>query len=500
MAPYNPAVTPTSSLDSRGKLRESSYSLKTSTELLKVLNRIWSLEEQHVSNMSLVKALKMELDISGAKIKELLQEKQTGRQEMDDLMKQVAEEKVIRKNKEQDRIKAAIQSVRDEFEDERKLRKRSESLHRKLARDLSEIKSSFSNVLKEIERERKARILLENLCDEFAKGITDYEEEVRTLRHKPDTDPAYIKNADRLILHISEAWLDERMQMKIAETRNNFSEKNTIVDKLSFDIENFLHAKRFPKSRMHGNLSANELNKSCSYRQSIESFPLNEAGSAPQEAAYEEYSTDVDLQCSEVDKSASGKQSKGSTKQHEDSATKGHLEELVNLNSGKKKVRSREKKGGRKMFSLHSQVNEDMARTMTQFPDWEQGDEQEGEIHGAIHEGFYERRNKHGEDGGLNPNHVLNDLTRNHSLSSEGDKIHPETDLREDSCVQSLFTGQASPVQKWMSKLVSPDFEKSESSLKLPRVVLKENTLKAKLLEARLESQHSRSKPSKSAF
>lgn len=478
VAAYNPAVTPTSSLDSRGKLSEPTYNLKTSTQLLTVLNRIWSLEEQHVSDIALVKGLKIELDHSRAKIKELLQEKQTGMQEVDDLMKQVAEEKINRKKKEQNRIKAAVQSVKDELEDERKLRKRSENLHQNLAQDLSNMKSSFSNVLKELERERKARILLENLCHEFAKGIRDYEEEVRLLRHKPEMDHAHMKNADRLILHISEAWLDERMQMKIAETQNSLSDENTILDKLSLDIENFLQAKHFSKSKTGGNLSANEQKKSHSFHHSTESFPLNEAISAPQDAVNEEYSTDVDLQGFELNKSASRKQSRGSSKQHGDSAREGHLEELVNSNSRKKKARSRERSKGHNFSSLQERFSEHMARTESQFPDWEQG-ELEGET-GATKE------IKHNGTGGLKLDHAVDDLIRNHSLSSEGDKIHPETDLKEDSHVQSLFTGYASPVQK-----------KSESSLKVPRV-LKVNTLKEKLLEARLEAQ--RSKPCKSFF
>ncbi|BBH03423.1 hypothetical protein Prudu_014295 [Prunus dulcis] len=169
VAPYDPAVTPSSSLDFKGRIGGSHYNLKASTELLKVLNRIWSLEEQHTSNVALIKALKAELDHARVKIKELVRVRQADRHELDDLMKQIGEDKLVRKSKEQDRIHAAVQSVRDELEDERKLRKRSESLHRKLARELSELKSSLSNSVKELERERKSRKLLEDLCDEFAK-------------------------------------------------------------------------------------------------------------------------------------------------------------------------------------------------------------------------------------------------------------------------------------------------------------------------------------------
>ncbi|XP_044502177.1 uncharacterized protein At5g41620-like [Mangifera indica] len=458
VASYNPVpavVTPTSSLDSKDKLGGSTYNLKTSTELLKVLDRIWSLEEQYESNMSLVKALKTELDHSRAKIRELLQEKQTNQQEMDNLMKQVAEEKLIRKNKEQDRLKSVVQSVRDELEDERKFRKRSETLHRKLARDLSKMKSSFSNVLKEFERERKERILLENLCDEFAKGIRNYEEEVRSLRYKPETDRVYAENPDRLILHISEAWLDERTQMKIAEAQNDLAEKNIIVDKLSLAIENFLHAKRFSGSRKYGTVSTNELKKSFSNRQSLESFPLNEAVSAPQDAADEEYLT--------------------------------YPEELVNSNSLMKKSGSREVVKGATCSVYKLSPIFPRPEKISNFDIRNRLKHKERSVGESLHE----RNDRRGGMGGLESNDELNELIRSHSSSSEGDKIHPESDIREET--------YASPIQKWMSKSTSPDFGISESSLKLSRII-KENSLKAKLLEARLESQRPRARPTKGAF
>ncbi|TYJ22704.1 hypothetical protein E1A91_A08G142700v1 [Gossypium mustelinum] len=229
VASYNPAITSCTSLGGSG------YRLKTSSELLKVFDRIWALEEQHVSNMSLVKALKTEIDSSRARIKVLQQDK------------------LVMKNKEQDRIEVAIQSLSDE----RKLRKRSESLHRKLAQEHSEVKSCFANALKELERERKARILMEDLCDEFARGIREYEEEVQCLKQKHRVDG---ENHDRLILHVSEAWLD---------------------DKLRLDMQTFLEAKCLIESRI-GDLKGNG-----SRIHSLESFPLNEAVSDGDKHRYE---------------------------------------------------------------------------------------------------------------------------------------------------------------------------------------------------------------------
>ncbi|KAK6251378.1 hypothetical protein QQP08_009792 [Theobroma cacao] len=501
VAPYNPAVTPSSSLDFRGRVGESHYNLKTSTELLKVLNRIWSLEEQHASNISLIKALKMELDHSRVRIKELFRDQQADRHEIDDLMKQIAEDKLVRKSKEQDRIHAAVQSVRDELEDERKLRKRSESLHRKLAREVSEAKASLSNALKELERERKSRKLLEDLCDEFARGIKSYEQEVHTLRQKSDEDWAGVADHDRLILHISESWLDERMQMKLEEAQSGFAEQNSIVDKLGFEIETFLQAKRVGTS----------VSKRTDYlsrkdrRKSLESVPLNEALSAPKDVCGEEDSAGSDSNCFELNKPSSV-----DLKSNEDEAVNGDVEEIMKSNHAEKKPSSHEKSKSRHPSSLQVKFEEKMARAIcngnkkSQLADSEQENtgvgntteitvSQKFENDEATHYGSDGRKNKLDEIHGLSSNYVLDNLIRNHIALSEGGNINPENDCGEASSSFPARRNQPSPVRQWMTKFTSPDVDVSEPSTKLPPGI-KENTLKAKLLEARSKGQRSRLK------
>ncbi|KAJ4951735.1 hypothetical protein NE237_028567 [Protea cynaroides] len=503
LAAYNPAVTPTSSLD---RLGGTGYSLKTSAELLKVLNRIWSLEEQHASNITLVKALKIELDHARTQIKELLQEQQADRQEIDILMKQVADDKVVRRSKEQGRIKAAVQSVRDELEDEKKLRKRSESLHRKLARELSEMKSAFLKTLKELERERKARALLEDLCDEFARGIGDYDQEARTLIHKSDNDCGGRDDHDRLILHISEAWLDERMQMKLAEARSDPTEKNMIVEKLSSEIETFLQAKRSGSSKSN-DIFPKHHKDSYLRRHSLESVHFNEAVSAPKDPEDEE-TLGSDSHCFELNKSVKDKQTndrfRSNLKDEED-----NLEEMKS-NPTKKKTGPHERTKDHKT-SLQVQFEQHIARAMScngkaQAMDKEQGKmgedanpveisiSQKSENYEVTQEGSHERKSKRDGNHGSNSNHVIDDLIKSESLV-EGGKVHPDN-CREELCRHTLRRSRASPVRQWVSRFTSPDLDISESSSKWPQGS-KENTLKAKLLEARLEGQRSRLRSSK---
>ncbi|XVF53012.1 hypothetical protein PTKIN_Ptkin05aG0064400 [Pterospermum kingtungense] len=506
VAPYNPAVTPSSSLDFRGRIGESHYNLKTSTELLKVLNRIWSLEEQHASNISLIKALKTELDHARVRIKELLRDQQAGRHEIDDLMKQIAEEKLVRKSKEQDRVHAAVQSVRDELEDERKLRKRSESLHRKLARELSEAKASLSNALKDLEGERKSRKLLEDLCDEFARGIKSYEQEVHTLRQKSVEDWAGVADHDRLILHISESWLDERMQMKLKEAQSGFAEQNSIVDKLGFEIETFVQAKQIGTSvsKRSDYLSRKDR------RKSLESVLLNEAVSAPKDVCDDEDSAGSDSNCFELNKPSAV-----DLKSHEDEALNGGIQEIMKSNQVEKKSSSHEKNKSRHPSSLQVKFEEKMARAMcngnkkSQLGDLDQANtgvgntteitvSEKNENDEAAQYGSQGRKNKlDDETHGMSSNYVLDNLIRNHIALSEGGNINPENDCGEASCSFPPRRNQPSPVRQWMTKFTSPDLDASESSTKPPPAT-KDNTLKAKLLEARSKGQRSRLKIFKS--
>ncbi|KAH7513840.1 uncharacterized protein At5g41620 [Ziziphus jujuba] len=499
VAPYNPAVTPTSSLDFKGRIGESHYSLKTSTELLKVLNRIWSLEEQHVSSVSIIKALRTELDHTRLKIKELLRERQSDRHEIDELMKHLAEDKLVRKSKEQERIHTAVQSVRDELEDERKLRKRSESLHRKLARELSEVKSTLSGVVKDLERERRSRKLLEDLCDEFAKGIKDYEQEVHALKQKTDKDWAGNDERDRLILHVSESWLDERMQMQLEDAQSGFTEKNSIVDKLRLEIETFLRAKHMDTSKRIENLLPRER------RNSLESVPLNEVVSAPQDVGDEEDSLGSGSHCFELHKP-----SNTDFKSHGDEAVDGYVDEAMKLNNARKKPEARERIKGRSPSSLQVKFEEKMAWAMScngaknsQSVNAEQGKNEEGkpadksiksEQCEVTEDGNYANRNKHDETSGMNLSYTVDNLLRSQYRPSDGGNMHFENNNCEASCSNTGWRNQASPVRQWMEKLTSTDLDLPESSSKLP---VKENTLKAKLLEARTKGQRSRSKAHK---
>ncbi|KAG6606056.1 hypothetical protein SDJN03_03373, partial [Cucurbita argyrosperma subsp. sororia] len=475
VAPYNPAITPSSS-DFKGRIGESHYSLKTSTELLKVLNRIWSLEEQHASNIALIKALKTELSHTHIKMKELLRQRQADRHEMDDLIKEISEDKLVRKNKEEDRIKAAILSMRDELENERKLKKRSESLQRKFARELSETKSSLVNALNEIEGERKSRMLLEDLCDEFAKGIKRYENMVHALKQKSDRNSTGRVDRDGLILHISEAWLDERMQM-LQEQNGAYVEKS-VVEKLQVEIESFLDAKRNDANDSKKDQLLKE------HRSSLESVPLNEATSAPQ-ARDDEDSQDSDSHCFELIKP-----NNSNTMTHKNENTEDHIDEVEKSNDTQRKLGSHERSKSHTPSSLQVRFEEQMAWAMSCI-----GNKKDEGISAEVNKPS-QTENCQDSIHGSNSNHILDSVIRNQLL--HGDNVHPEEAHGEASSSNTGWRNQASPVRQWTTT-AAPEINtntvqsSTSTSSKLPPG-LKENTLHAKLLEARTKGSRSRLK------
>ncbi|XP_028770454.1 uncharacterized protein At5g41620-like [Neltuma alba] len=444
-------------MEVKGRIRESSCNLKTSRELLRVLNRIQSIREQHASNMSAVKGLKVELDLSRGQIKELKRGKQMNSWQMKSLVKQMADDKFVRKNNAHDRLKVAVQSVEEDLEDERRSRRHSESLYWRPAQELSEVKSLFYGSLRELERERKARILLENLCDEFAIRIRDCEQESCSVKQnsvKNDEVGADGDNHGRLILDISEAWLDERMKMKVTKASDDLLGINSVVDKLGFDIETFLRAKRSVNLRKYENSSPKEVREihPCQYN-SLDSFPLQESISAP-------------------------------VNMHDDDDDDTNAENLGAAFGERHGIISsidQEKKGSQ--ISTGKQVQSKQIKTNTSHDDEERlfmernSNDRTALINETEISTVCEEPVQVAQESDRSLIKILDSSHRISRSSTRHDRVNLENMRRGDSCVHSVDGSNVSPV--------------NQRKLRFSKGV-KEGTLKAKLLEARLDGHYSR--------
>ncbi|KAH9608444.1 hypothetical protein KSS87_019319 [Heliosperma pusillum] len=436
VAPFNPVATPNSSIELRGKIGDSSYSFKTSTELLKVLNRIWSLEEQHTSNVSVVKGLKTELHHARVRIKELLRDQQGNRHEIDQLMKKISDGSLSRKSKDFERTDAALQSTRIELEDERRLRKRSESLHRKLARELFEVKVAFATSVKEIEKEKKSSLIMEELCDEFAKGIINYVSQVHTGKQNADGDLTGLTDRDYMMLHMSESWLDERAQMKDRESQGIIAQRQPVIDKLRHQVETFLASRQLVESH----LDPKDTRKR---RCSLESIPEVVTVTAPENSAFSE------LHGAEVSKAGAEELDLTVTRKGRSTDNTPRVLEILKTSE----------------------------ETPTEVNMLKKSD---------IYDSVKEQRKKAYHEEGQGSNSKAVDKLISELLISEGACL-PEVGSSNPSTRRN-----ASPIRQWMTSMASPNPRISEPSLK--KMSEKDSILKARLQETKLKEQRSRLK------
>lgn len=231
----------------RPRLKDVSSALTTSKELLKIINRIWAHNDPPSSSMSLISALHAELERARLQVNQIIKEQRpSDPNEINYLMKCFAEEKASWKKKEQKAVEAAIESIVGELEVERKLRRRFESLNKKLGQELSETKASLMKAVKELESEKRAREIMEQVCDELASDIGEDRAEVEVLKRVSAKVHEEVER-EREMLQLADKMREERVQMKLSEAKQQFEEKNAVVDKLRNQFEAFLRPKRGKK-------------------------------------------------------------------------------------------------------------------------------------------------------------------------------------------------------------------------------------------------------------
>ncbi|CAN0916882.1 Uncharacterized protein At5g41620 [Linum grandiflorum] len=255
LADYNPSLMEVESqakmgkaqmecvaINTKTKLKDISNGLLTSKELLKVMNRLWGFDNDQTSSsgMSLLSALKSEIDRARIQVNQLIKDQRSSRHEIDNLITRFEEEKAVWRSKERARIRNAISCISEELETEKKLRKQTERLNKRLGTELAETKAALRRVKEELETEKRAKEILEQVCDELASGVggedRDIVEEVKreTAKVREEVEK------EREMLLLADVLREERVQMKLSEAKYLFEEKNAAVDRLKNELECYL--------------------------------------------------------------------------------------------------------------------------------------------------------------------------------------------------------------------------------------------------------------------
>ncbi|KAG2574888.1 uncharacterized protein LOC120641841 [Panicum virgatum] len=195
------------------------------------------LDEQQ--DTTYVANLQMELQQARDRVSELETERRSAKKKLDHLFKKLAEEKAAWRNREHEKVRAILEDMKADLDHEKKNRRRLEMINLKLVNELKEAKMSAKQLLQEYETERKARELTEEVCNELAREVEEDKAEIEALKQ----DSLKLReevDEERKMLQMAEVWREERVQMKLVDAKLTLDAKYAQLSKLQQDVEAFI--------------------------------------------------------------------------------------------------------------------------------------------------------------------------------------------------------------------------------------------------------------------
>ncbi|KAK7387084.1 hypothetical protein VNO78_27582 [Psophocarpus tetragonolobus] len=212
--------------------------LKTSDEVQHIYSQM-KLLDQKVSSVSAVSALEAELEQARAQIQELETERHSSKKKLEHFLKKVSEERASWRSKEHEKIRAYVDDIKSELSRERKSYQRIEIVNSRLVNELADAKLLAKRYIQDYEKERKARELIEEICDELAKEIGEDKAEIEALKRESMKLREEVEE-ERKMLQMAEVWREERIHMKLIDAKVALDEKYSQMNKLVADLEAFL--------------------------------------------------------------------------------------------------------------------------------------------------------------------------------------------------------------------------------------------------------------------
>ncbi|TYI42398.1 hypothetical protein ES332_A01G095300v1 [Gossypium tomentosum] len=241
--------------------------LKTTDEVRQIYNHMKRIDQQ-VSAVSIVSALEAELEQARAHIEELETERRSSKKKLEHFLRKVSEERAAWRSREHEKIRAFVDDVKADLNQEKKKWQRLEIVNSKLVNELAAAKLSAKQYMQDYEKERKARELIEEVCDELAKEIGEDKAELEAIKR----DSMKLReevDEERKMLQMAEVWREERVQMKLIDAKVALEERYSQMNKLIADLETFLRSRT-------GNLDTKDMQEAESLRQAADSVNVKE--------------------------------------------------------------------------------------------------------------------------------------------------------------------------------------------------------------------------------
>ncbi|CAI9760422.1 unnamed protein product [Fraxinus pennsylvanica] len=240
---------------------------KSSDEIKKIFGQLKHLDKQATA-APVISALEAELEQARARINELENERRSSKKKLEHFLKKLSEERAAWRSREHEKIRAIIDDIKADLSRERKNRQRLEKVNSKLLNELADAKLSAKRYVHDYEKERKARELIEEVCDELAKEIGDDKAEVEALRRESMKFLEEVEE-ERKMLQMAEVWREERVQMKLVDVKVMLEEKYSQMNVLIAELESFLNSRS-------SNRNAEEMKKAEFLRQAAASVNIQD--------------------------------------------------------------------------------------------------------------------------------------------------------------------------------------------------------------------------------
>lgn len=213
---------------------------KASDELKQIFGQPKPVDHR-TSAATVISALEAELEQARSRINELETDRRSSKKKLEQFLRKLSEERAAWRGREHEKIRAIMEDMKADLSREKKNRQRLEIVNSKLVNELADAKLSSKRYLQEYEKERKARELIEEVCDELAKEIGEDKAEVEALKRESMKLREEV-DEERRMLQMAEVWREERVQMKLVDAKVMLEEKYSQMNRLIADLESYLNS------------------------------------------------------------------------------------------------------------------------------------------------------------------------------------------------------------------------------------------------------------------
>ncbi|XP_047073067.1 uncharacterized protein LOC124682424 [Lolium rigidum] len=184
-------------------------------------------------------SLQMELQRAQDRVGKLEAERVSAKKQLDRLFDKLREEKAAWRRREHKKVQSILEDMKADLDHEKKNRRQLETINLKLVDELKEVKMAANNLLQEYDNERKTRELTEEVCNKLVREVEEYKSEIEVIKR----DSLKLReevDEDKKLLQMAEVWREERVQMKLVDARLTLEDKYEQLSKLQQDVEVFV--------------------------------------------------------------------------------------------------------------------------------------------------------------------------------------------------------------------------------------------------------------------